>query len=64
MNFINFGELFGAYVFVIDREVFWPLAVGYAALTASVPYLANRPQPTPDPAAWAAGSGRGKRARR
>jgi hypothetical protein len=53
MNFVNVTELFGSYVFIVDQEAFWPLVIAYLALMASVPYLANLPQPKPDPAAWA-----------
>lgn len=49
MPFIKIGELLDNYIIVVDKGVAVMLVLAYLALLASVPMLANRPQPVP---AW------------
>lgn len=53
MPFVSISEIYGQYLATVDVQMFWILVAAYTALLAvGLPWLANRPQPTPHPEHW------------
>lgn len=52
IDLIRTTEIGGVRLFAVDAGAFQFIVIAYAALLASIPYLANKAQPTPKPIGW------------